>query len=335
MELDWLSSFSDSWNDRVLQERVPHAVLLAGPVGVGKRAAARWMARTTLGMKTSPLPEYGEALPEHPDLRWIRPAEDKESIGIEQIRELVGDLSLTSYEGGGKVAVIEPANAMTVNAANSLLKTLEEPPGDALLVLVVDRVGKLPATIFSRCQRIDIAPPAEEVSLAWLDRLQPGAAWIDALRVAGGAPLAAISALEERETSATLVRDFNAVAKGEGSPVEVAGRWAKLDAQFVLNWLSQQVKLAIISGSAGRESAAGLAIDESVLRSVDTRNLFCYLDIINGLRGQPRGSFNVQLTFEALLIDWASGLRECTQKPPLDGMTFMLAGRQGNKDQGL
>ena len=70
-------------------------------------------------------------MPEHPDLRWIAPPEDKESIGIEQIRDLVDDMGLTSYEGGGKVAVIEPANAMTVNAANSLLKTLEEPPGDA------------------------------------------------------------------------------------------------------------------------------------------------------------------------------------------------------------
>jgi DNA polymerase-3 subunit delta' len=301
--------------------------LLAGPLGVGKRAAARWIARTTLGMDASSLPVYGDKLPEHADLRWIRPPDDKESIGIEQIRELVADLSLTSYEGGGKVAVIEPANAMTVNAANSLLKTLEEPPGDTVLVLVLDRVGKLPATIFSRCQRIDIATPPEEVALAWLDRLQPGAAWMEALRVAGGAPLAAIRTIEERETSATLGRDFNAIAKGEASPIEAAGRWSKLDPQFVLNWLSQQAKLAIISQSAGRESAAGLAIEESVLRSVDTRNLFCYLDIINGLRGQPGGSFNVQLTFESLLIDWANGLRECTLEQPLDGMSFVLAGR--------
>jgi DNA polymerase-3 subunit delta' len=327
MELDWLERFAENWNDRIRHGRVPHAVLLAGPPGVGKRAAARWIARTTLGMNASSLPVYGDEPPEHADLRWIRPPDDKESIGIEQIRQLVADFSLTSYEGGGKVAVIEPANAMTVNAANSLLKTLEEPPGDAVLVLVVDRVGKLPATIFSRCQRIDIAAPSEEVSLAWLDRLQPGTNWVEALRVAGGAPLAAIRAVEERETSATLERDFNAVARGEGSPIEIAARWSKLDPPFVLNWLAQQAKLAIISKSAGRESAAGLAIEESVLRSVDTRNLFCYLDIINGLRGQPGGSFNVQLTFEALLIDWASGLRECTLEPPLDGMSFIQAGR--------
>ena len=189
MDILWLQHFVDAWQDRVRHGRVPHAVLLAGPAGVGKRAAARWVAARTLGIHEKALPEHPEDIPEHADLRWIRPLEDKQSIGIEQIRELVGELNLTSYEGGGKVAVIEPANLMTDSAANSLLKTLEEPPGDALLVLVADRVGRLPATIFSRCQRIELLPPSETEALAWLDRLQPGAAWAEALRVSGGAPL--------------------------------------------------------------------------------------------------------------------------------------------------
>ena len=324
--INWLESFAKSWSDRIQRGRVPHAVLLTGPVGVGKRAAARWVAMTHLGIPTADAPEYALDVPEHADLRWIRPPEDKESIGIEQIRRLVDDLNLTSYEGGGKVAVIEPANAMTVNAANSLLKTLEEPPGDALIILVADRIGKLPATIFSRCQRIDMAPPAEQDALAWLDRLQPATAWIDALRVAGGAPLAAIQALEELETGAGMARDLNALGRGEGSAVEVAARWAKLDPGFVLDWLVRQTRLAVIAASAGRNSAAGLAIEESVLHRIDTPKLFCYLDIINGLRGQPGGSFNVQLTLEGLLIDWAGGLRECGEAS-LDGMNLMLASR--------
>ena len=327
MELIWLEQFVEGWLERVRHGRIPHAVLLAGPPGVGKRAAAHWIAANSLGISDATLPVHGVEPPEHADLHWIAPPEDKQSIGIEQIRELVHEMSLTSYAGGGKVAVIEPANAMTVNAANSLLKTLEEPPGDALLILVADRVGKLPATIFSRCQRIDLAPPGERAALAWLDRLQPGAAWVDALRVAGGAPLAAIGALDDLETSTTMGRDLNALGRGTGSPVEVAARWTKIGPAFVLNWLAQQMKLAAIANSAGRSHAAGLAIEDSVLRRMDRRNLFCYLDIINGLRGQPGGSFNVQVTFEGLLIDWADGLSECGQNAPADGMNLMLAGR--------
>jgi len=328
MKLSWHKNIAKSWLDSGAQGRWPQAVLLLGPVGVGKRSAAAWIA----SQKLSPdpldrLPVYPVHRLSHPDMRWISTPEDKKTIGIEQVRALVAELNLTSFAGRGKVAVIEPANDMTVNAANSLLKTLEEPPGDTLLVLIADRVGKIHATVFSRCQRIDVAVPAESLALQWLDQLQPGAAWIDALRMSGGAPLAAIEALARLETSAGMGRDLNVLGKGQGSAVEVAARWAKLDPQFVLNWLSQQVKLAIRATLAGHESAEGLVFSDSVLRRMDRRNLFCYLDIINRLRGQPGGSYNVQLTLEGLLIDWASGLNDCGPAPPTEGMELMLAHR--------
>lgn len=328
MIISWHKQAIQAWRDRVTQQRLPHAVLLTGPKGVGKRAMAAWIAGTRLGrVSLESSPGYPPAPPEHADLHWITPPEDKEAIGIEQIRALVHELSLTSYEGEGKVAVIEPANAMTGSAANSLLKTLEEPPGDALLILIADRLGPLPATVLSRCQRIDLAPPPEAEALEWLNQLRPGASWAEALRVAGGVPLAAIDALDALETSVGLARDLAALSKGNGSPIEVAGRWAKIAPDYVLNWMAQQVKLAIIATSAGRERAAGLAIDDSVLRRMDRRNLFCYLDIINKLRAQAKGSYNVQLTLESLLIDWAGGLRNCRNDTRIDGMDLMLAGR--------
>ncbi len=325
-ELIWQRAFAENWAERARQNRLPHAVMLIGPPGVGKRAAASWIVERQLKIgSTGDLPVHPAETPEHADLHWISPPEDKQAIGIEQIRALVGELTLTSYEGHGKAAVIEPANAMTVAAANSLLKTLEEPPGDALLILVADRTGKLPATIFSRCQRIDFPVPAEDVSLTWLDQLQPGAQWHAALQAAGGAPVGAIAALEELDTAASLGQDLNVLGSGRGSAVETAARWAKLDAQFVLNWLSQQIKLAIRSQYGGADSSPGLVIEQSVLQRMDSRNLLCYLDIINRLRGQAGGSYNVQLTFEGLLIDWAGGLAECEIRPPVDGMSLMLA----------
>ena len=328
MELSWLSNLADSWLDSSRQDRLPHAVLLTGPVGVGKRAAAAWISKQKLRpnpltlLPTHPIAEF-----EHPDMRWISTPEDKKSIGIDQVRALVSQLNLTSYEGFGKVAVIEPANDMTVSAANSLLKVLEEPPGDTLLILIADRVGKLPATIFSRCQRIDIALPPEAVALQWLDRFQPGSAWAEALQISGGAPLRAIVALDELGISKSMAQDLQVLGSGRGSAIEVASRWSKLDTSFVLNWLSQQVNLTVIATSVGRASADGLAIDDSVLHRINRQNLFCYSDAINRLRGQPGGSYNVQLTLESLLIDWADGLKNCGLAPPVDGMGLMLARR--------
>ncbi len=310
-EITWLKAFAEGWRAREAQGRLPHAVLLTGQPGIGKRAAAAWLAQCRLRIGTpGSLPAHPASVPEHADLRWLRKPADKESIGIDQVRELIGELSLTSYEGGAKVAVIEPADIMTTDAANSLLKTLEEPPGDALLVLVADRVGRLPATIFSRCQRLNLSAPPPGVSLAWLDRLQPGADWPAALEAAGNAPLAAIDALDTLEDTDRMEREFSALAEGRASPVEVAERWARLEPAFVLGWLVRQVQRCVYRLSDRSRAAGRHPVSETVLHRMDRRNLFCYLDTINRLRGQPLASYNVQLTLESLLIDWAGGLAD-------------------------
>jgi len=299
-----------SWQSSLAQGRPPHALMIAGAAGTGKRAAAAWLARQHLGMgPADSLPQFPLKVPEHPDLRWITTPDEKHAIGIEQIRSLVADLSLTSYEGGGKVAVIEPADVMTTNAANSLLKTLEEPPGDTLLILVADRLGRLPATIYSRCQRLTVRVPAESEGLAWLQTVQPGVAWPKVLRDAGFAPLAALKGQERIDETDAMSSDFVAIADGRAAPLAVAAKWAKYEPEFVLGWLSRQVQSCISRVAGGESAGVSAVLGDSVLARIDRRNLFCYLDIINRLRGQASGSFNVQLTFECLLIDWSNGLQ--------------------------
>jgi len=309
MEIPWLSDFAKQWSDATGAGREPHAVLLSGPPGVGKRAAAAWMVRRKLGLTADALPVWPFDRPQHADLHWLERPEDRNAILIDQVRELVADLALTSYEGRGKAAVIEPANAMNANSANALLKTLEEPPGNTLLVLVADRLGRLPATILSRCQRLALRVPSEAEGLAWLDRVRPGTSWVEPLRMAGLAPIAAMTAAEQLDARHAMVRDLAGVAGGEASPIDVAESWSRQDPGFVLEWLARQVESAARVAVAGPQAAGPGALPDSVLQRMDSRNLFCYLDRINRLRGQPGGSFNVQLAFEGLLIDWATGLR--------------------------
>jgi DNA polymerase-3 subunit delta' len=106
----------------------------------------------------------------HPDIHLIGPLPDKRDISIEQLRELQRDLSLRPYEAPRKACIIDPAERMSVNAANSLLKTLEEPPGNALIILVTENAGMLLSTVRSRCQLIRFAPLSPEYVQSLLER---------------------------------------------------------------------------------------------------------------------------------------------------------------------
>ncbi|MDZ7643642.1 MAG: hypothetical protein U5K76_05040 [Woeseiaceae bacterium] len=328
MDITWLKDSTDRWRGQLAQARRPHAVLVAGAAGLGKRCLAAWLAESVLSPDTMPaLPQYPLALRQHPDLHWLTRPDDKQNIVIEQIRQLIGELGLTSHRGKGKVAVIEAAHLMTSQAANSLLKTLEEPPGDALLILVADRMSRMPATILSRCQRLAVRLPDSSESLAWLDRLQPGSQWPRALRAAGGAPLAAVAAAERLEDADAMATDLGALAGRAASPVEVADRWSRRYPDLALDWLARQVQGCIVRRLSGAAGGTPAVVQDSVLQRMDSRNLFCYLDTINRLRAQAGGSYNLQLTLEGLLIDWAEGLVHSRGQDGSSGLWPLISSR--------
>ena len=149
----------------------------------------------------------------HPDLHTVGLADDAQQVKVDQIRALIETLSLSSYRGGYKVAIVENAETLNANGANAFLKTLEEPTADTLLMLIAKPSHRLPATIASRCQRLTLKAPAREEALAWLQERDPAVPdWDSALALAAGAPLLALelppAALAEldREMRATLKR---------------------------------------------------------------------------------------------------------------------------------
>lgn len=201
-----------------------HATLITGPALIGKRLMAETLARRVLC--ASPRAD-GEACgtckrcalfasraqlepsqvrPDgslshpwghsaHPDLHFLgydthpKTGKPRTEIVIDQIRALTDKLALTAQLGGAQVAIIDPADAVNWHAWNALLKTLEEPQPGRYLWLLAANPGRLPATVRSRCQRLELRLPPREEALAWLcQRGHAGAAAEEALQAARGHP---------------------------------------------------------------------------------------------------------------------------------------------------
>ena len=324
MEIIWLKNISREWLKAIAQNRLPHAVLLNGKKGVGKRAFASWISRLKLNLdQNSSLPVYPLIKFEHPDMHSISPIEEGKSIGIDQIRFLEKELNLTSHGSSGKVAIIEPANNMTVNAANGLLKLLEEPTDDTLLILVSDALGKLPSTILSRCHQINIPIPSNDASLQWLNSYNPKVDYTKAFEIAR-TPISSISAIENIEATQQMLDDLQSLQKKRVSVIEIASRWSKLETKFVLNWMSEVVMQLIKEKMIGKLTPNKLSIDYSFLDQAQNRDLFNYLENINKLNSKPSGSYNIQLAFEGLLIDWENNFSLGNSFSSIDGMDLML-----------
>ena len=225
---------------RALEERLPHALLIQGPPGWGEGRVANAIAIDLLGLR----PNQAASEVAHPDLRWLEPEDGV--IKIDAIRRIIDFLMQTPKLAGRKVAVIEDADRMNLNAANALLKTLEEPPAESFLALTTGAAERLLPTIKSRCQRIDVppAPPAEVTT--WLVAGGADAEAAGHLAVEyGGAPYAVLAALARDQAPLwpLLAQAGKTPAKAREladerrteNLADIVGRWLR-----IVHWLARR-----------------------------------------------------------------------------------------------
>ena len=318
--------------------RLPHGFLVTGQTGLGKLLFATAFARLVLCRSPAGDRACGRcnscaqfSAGTHPDYSHITFEERegkggeegalKSAISVEQVRELIAVLQLRSHsEGGRKLALIEPAEGMSAAAANSLLKTLEEPPADTLLLLVSAAPGRLPATIRSRCQMLALPVPGTPDAVAWLDAREPRPDWPLHLGLAGGAPLAALS-FARSGIAARRQAFFAALAAlraGRENPMKLASR-PKDEYPELLRLLWSFVSDLILLNSAGIGAPLvnrdQLPLLQMAAEGIHLRSLHAFLDRVQDAMSALDTPVNRELAFVVLLSDWADGLDEMKNSP--------------------
>ena len=290
---------------QVEQQRIPHALILSGPKHTGKNQFALTLAQRMLC--ESPMEGYAcgrckqcqlVATNNHPDLLKVLPEDEGKAIRIDCIRRLGDFASKTSQQGGWKVAVIYPAEAMNQNASNALLKNLEEPGPNTLLLLVCHEPARLSATVKSRCRMVKFPVPAIIQTRPWLSQVLGQDQDIEQLLAfSEGRPLLALQLvetdlLEQRRTFEGMLDDLSAHRTTPLLVVEtlVAKKSIASDPVVMVEWLYSRVSTDIRTDQG----------------AISSRLMFRYIDRLIQAKKllQSSANPNTQLLWEELLLNW-------------------------------
>lgn len=298
--------------------RLPHALLLHGPEGIGKADFARHLADALVcprprddgapcrSCAACRLSEAGN----HPDLHRVVPDQAGKMIKIDAVRELTAKSVLSAQEGGYRVFVLEPAEAMNRAAANALLKTLEEPASRSVMILVSSHPDRLPATIRSRCHAVKFTIPAGSSVRAWLGSRFEDAELDALLKVSGGAPLRALQAQQEGwiEEGRRLSGELQSLMRRQTNPLRVVEEWEKRPLTLVLGglkrYLTDLIRLASGLPQAVIHDPELRADLKSLCDAVDLRSLHLLYGELLQLDRDASRNLNTQMMLEHIAHQW-------------------------------
>jgi len=321
-----------------LRARLPHAILLKGPQGTGKLDFALNLAQSMLCEKPqADLMACGNcsschwfAQETHPDFRLLQPdaladAEESEEreggkkkpsrqISVDQVRALADFANLSAHQGGHRVVLIHPAESMNASAANALLKTLEEPSGRMILILVSHKPQQLLPTILSRCVALAMPMPSLQESTLWLK--QRGVVHAaNLLAQAGFAPLTAVKLAEDGAGADDYNRFLQEVAQpAQFDALALAEQLQKTDPAQVIHWLQQwcyDLGSAKFAGKIRYHPERADCI-KSISGKISALGLANYQKELLIARREAWHPLNPKLLFESLFLSYQQMMLERT-----------------------
>lgn len=323
-ELPWQAALWTLTSEALQAGRLGHALLLAGPAGVGKRVFAR---RLTASLMCESRSLTGDACGgcrgctqrsagTHPNLMWLtrefneRTEKEKRDISMDQLRAMMERLSLASHYGQARAVVIDPADALNINGVNAVLKTVEEPPPGLHILLIAERPMALAPTLRSRCQRLNFSlPPATEAE-EWLRTQSPQIDATAALHDASGAPLLALA--HQESGAVDMHRGWReqllAVAAQKLDPLSAAARVApagsKLTPEVVQEWLRHLQRILHRLLRAIAQIRDGDAALEALAHRLGAGHVEQLLAEAVESQRRVQVNANPQLMVESLMISW-------------------------------
>lgn len=320
----------DDWTRlQALRARASQGLLFQGQKGVGKLGLALNFARALLcqhpldsGFACGTCPSchwYEQGT--HPDFRFLQPESETEEveagkkpsrqISIDQIRSLADFLGMSAHQGGRRVVVIHPAEAMNANAANALLKSLEEPPAGLLFILVTHKPQALLPTLLSRCLIFGLAAPDAPTAMRWLagQGVKDAA---EALAVAGFSPLQALLGAEQGGIEAR-----NKLLRGVKQPATLdvfalTDALQKTEQVQIVQWMQQWSHDLTSMKLAGRlrYHPADEALIRKLVAPLDALNLVRLQKYLQTAKRESQHTLNPKLFIESLLFTYCQLMAE-------------------------
>lgn len=301
-------------------ERLPGAFLLSGARGVGKHVLARTFSQLLLCRDPRPQGACGECsgcalvrAATHPDFVMVEPVEPGKPIIIDAVREMISALSLRPQYGGHRTVIMSPAHLLTRQAANAVLKTIEEPDSHTIFFLLTDAPAALPPTVLSRCQQIRVDGPARRDLVAWL-RSHGVESEVEAealCSLACGSPLRALEMIGTTAPKRRLdvFESWQGVIERREDPVAAAALWERSGVDEVMAWFVSWIEdAACIRAVPGRCSRNNPDLSERLRAIAGRLDLGQLLESLAAVQRAQRalgGQINRQFLMEELAIRWA------------------------------